>query len=152
MNKKLNRKVFVSIKNNVLMATHCRDYKFKNFEVSAYKNNVRLFNKETELLKIANSCKTLETLVNTYEELRQIGMIIWLLGYYSFQLDKTLDVKKHVKLFEEIEKVTLTQSLNLSPDDIQIRQLRESLEQAANRINAQINFWSNVLPERNGDR
>lgn len=152
MNKKLNRKVFFSIKNNVLMNSFCQDYKFKNFEISAYKTNVRLFNKETELNKIANSCKTLEALVNTYEELRQVGMIIWLLGFYAFQLDKDLNVKKHFKLFEEIEKVTLTQSLNLNPNDIQIRQLRESLEQAANRINAQINFWSNILPERNGGR
>ena len=49
-----------------------------------------------------NSIKTLIALVNKYDEFKQAGMIIWLLGYYSFILDRNLDVKRHFKLFKEI--------------------------------------------------
>ena len=81
-------------------------------------------------------------------------MIIWLLGYYSFILDKNLDVRKHFKLIEEVQHV-YTSPINLNPNDVQIRQIRESLERTANRLSEQVNFWTDMyrnLNERNGDR
>lgn len=154
MNQKLSRRVFVAIKNNVLMTSSCRHYEFNRLDVIAAKTNIRLASKDTENAKIFNSIKTLIALVNKYDEFKQAGMIIWLLGYYSFILDKNLDVKRHFKLFKEIQ-VFYAQQVNLNPNNVQIRQIRESLERTANRLNEQINFWTDMyqnLNERNGGR
>ena len=81
-------------------------------------------------------------------------MIIWLLGYYSFILDKDLDVKRHFKLFKETQ-ILYAQQANLSPNEAQVQQIRGSLERIANRLNEQVNFWTDVyrnLNERNGGR
>lgn len=154
MNQKLSRRVFTAIKSNVLITSQCRYYKFNNLEISATKTNVRLTSKDTEESKMFNSIKTLIALVNKYDEFKQVGMIIWLLGYYSFILDKNLDVRKHFKLIEEVQHV-YTSPVNLNPNDVQVRQIRESLERVANRLSEQVNFWTDMyrnLNERNGGR
>lgn len=154
MNQKLSRRVFAAVKNNVLMTSLCRHYEFNRLDIMAAKTNVRLTSKDTEESKMFNSIKTLIALVNKYDEFKQAGMIIWLLGYYSFILDKDLDVKKHFKLFKEIQ-ILYTQQANLSPNEAQVQQIRGSLERIANRLNEQVNFWTDVyrnLNERNGDR
>jgi len=99
-----------------------------------------------------NSIKTLIALVYKYDEFKQAGMIIWLLGYYSFILDTNLDVKKHFKLFKEVQTI-YAQQLNFGPNEIQTQRLRESMEQIAHRLNEQVSFWTDVyrnLNERNG--
>lgn len=154
MNQKLSRRVFAAVKNNVLMTSLCRHYEFNRLDISAAKTNVRLASKDTENAKIFNSIKTLIVLVNKYDEFKQAGMIIWLLGYYSFILDKNLDVKRHFKLFKEIQ-IFYAQQVNLNPNNVQIQQIRESLERTANRLSEQINFWTDMhqnLNERNGGR
>ena len=154
MNQKLSRRVFVAVKNNVLMTSLCRHYEFNRLDIMASKTNVHFASKDTENAKIFNSIKTLIALVNKYDEFKQAGMIIWLLGYYSFILDKNLDVKRHFKLFKEIQ-IFYTQQVNLNPNDVQVRQIRESLERVANRLSEQVNFWTDVyrnLNERNGGR
>lgn len=154
MNQKLSRRVFAAVKNNVLMTSSCRYYEFNRLDIMASKTNVHFASKDTENSKIFNSIKTLIALVNKYDEFKQAGMIIWLLGYYSFILDKNLDVRKHFKLIEEVQHV-YTSPINLNPNDVQIRQIRESLERTANRLSEQINFWTDMyrnLNERNGDR
>lgn len=154
MNQKLSRRVFVAVKNNVLMTSSCRHYEFNRLDIMAAKTNVRLTSKNTEESKMFNSIKTLIALVNKYDEFKQVGMIIWLLGYYSFILDRNLDVKRHFKLFKEIQ-VFYTQQVNLNPNEAQVQQIRESLERIANRLNEQVNFWTDVyrnLNERNGGR
>lgn len=103
MNQKLSRRVFAVVKNNVLITSECRYYEFNRFDISAAKKNVRFTSKDTAKSKIFNSIKILIVLVNKYDEFKQVGMIIWLLGYYSFILDKDLDVKKHFKLFKETQ-------------------------------------------------
>lgn len=103
MNQKLSRRVFAAVKNNVLMTSSCRHYEFNKLDIMASKTNVHFASKDTENAKIFNSIKTLIALVNKYDEFKQAGMIIWLLGYYSFILDKNLDVKRHFKLFKEIQ-------------------------------------------------
>lgn len=154
MNQKLSRRVFVAVKNNVLMTSSCRHYEFNRLDIMASKTNVHFASKDTENAKIFNSIKTLIALVNKYDEFKQAGMIIWLLGYYSFILDKNLDVKRHFKLFKEIQ-IFYAQQVNLNPNDVQVRQIRESLERVANRLSEQVNFWTDVyrnLNERNGGR
>lgn len=154
MNQKLSRRVFVAVKNNVLITSKCRYYEFNRLDISAAKTNVRLTSKDTEESKIFNSIKTLIALVNKYDEFKQAGMIIWLLGYYSFILDKNLDVKRHFKLFKEIQ-ILYAQQANLTPNEAQVQQIRGSLERIANRLNEQVNFWTDMyrnLNERNGGR
>lgn len=154
MNQKLSRRVFVAVKNNVLMMSSCRHYEFNRLDIMASKRNVHFASKDTENAKIFNSIKTLIALVNKYDEFKQAGMIIWLLGYYSFILDKNLDVKRHFKLFKEIQ-IFYAQQANLSPNEAQVQQIRGSLERIANRLNEQVNFWTDVyrnLNERNGGR
>lgn len=154
MNQKLSRRVFASVKYNILITSQCRYYKFNNLDISAAKTNVCLASKETDNSKMFNSIKTLIALVNKYDEFKQAGMIIWLLGYYSFILDKNLDVRKHFKLIEEVHHI-YTSPVNLNPNDIQVQQVRESLERTANRLSEQINFWTDMyrnLNERNGGR
>lgn len=154
MDQKLSRRVFAAVKNSVLITSECRYYEFNRLDISAAKTNVRLTSKDTEESKMFNSIKTLIALVNKYDEFKQVGMIIWLLGYYSFILDKDLDVKKHFKLFKEVQLLQ-TQQLNLSPNEAQVQQIRGSLERIANRLNEQVNFWTDVyrnLNERNGGR
>ena len=152
MNQKLSRRVFTAVKNNVLITSKCRYYEFNNLNISACKTNIRLTSKSTEESKMFNSIKTLIALVNKYDEFKQIGMVIWLLGYYSFILDTNLDVRKHFKLIEEVQHV-YTSLINLNPNDVQIRQIRESLERTANRLSEQVNFWTDMyqnLNRRNG--
>lgn len=154
MNQKLSRRVFAAVKYNVLMTSECRYYEFDNLNISAAKTNVRLTSKDAEESKMFNSIKTLIALVNKYDEFKQAGMIVWLLGYYSFILDKNLDVKKHFKLLKEVQTI-YAQQANLGPNEIQTQRLRESLEQIANRLNEQVSFWTDVyrnLNERNGDQ
>ena len=154
MSQKLSRRVFTAVKSNVLITSQCRYYKFNEVDISAAKTNVRLTSKNTEESKMFNSIKTLIALVNKYDEFKQAGMIIWLLGYYSFILDKDLDVKKHFKLFKEAQ-ILYAQQANLSPNEAQVQQIRGSLERIANKLNEQVNFWTNVyrnLNERNGGR
>lgn len=152
MNQKLSRRVFVTVKNSVLITSKCRYYKFNNLDISAAKTNIRLTSKDTKESKMFNSIKTLIALVNKYDEFKQAGMIIWLLGYYSFILDTNLDVKKHFKLFKEVQTIYV-QQLNFGPNEIQTQRLRESMEQIAHRLNEQVSFWTDVyrnLNERNG--
>lgn len=154
MNQKLSRRVFAAVKNNVLMTSSCRHYEFNKLDIMASKTNVHFVSKDTENAKIFNSIKTLIALVNKYDEFKQAGMIIWLLGYYSFILDKNLDVKRHFKLFKEIQ-IFYDQQVNLNPNNVKIQQIRGSLERIANRLNEQVNFWTDVyrnLNERNGCR
>lgn len=154
MDQKLSRRVFAAVKNSVLITLECRYYEFDRLDISAAKTNVRLTSKDTEESKMFNSIKTLIALVNKYDEFKQAGMIIWLLGYYSFILDKNLDVKRHFKLFKETQ-ILYAQQANLSPNEAQVQQIRGSLERIANRLNEQVNFWTDVyrnLNERNGDR
>lgn len=154
MNQKLSRRVFAAVKNNVLITSKCRYYEFNRLDISAVKTNIRLTSKDTGESKMFNSIKTLIALVNKYDEFKQAGMIIWLLGYYSFILDRNLDVKRHFKLFKEIQ-VFYAQQANLSPNEDQVQQIRGSLERIANRLNEQVNFWTDVyrnLNERNGGR
>lgn len=152
MNQKLSRRVFTIIKNNVLITSKCRYYEFNNLNISACKTNIGLTSKDTQESKLFNSIKTLIALVNKYDEFKQAGMIIWLLGYYSFILDTNLDVKKHFKLFKEVQTI-YAQQLNFGPNEIQTQRLRESMEQIAHRLNEQVSFWTDVyrnLNERNG--
>lgn len=152
MNQKLSRRVFAAVKNSVLITSKCRYYEFNNLNISAAKTNVRLTSKDTEESKMFNSIKTLIALVDKYDEFKQAGMIIWLLGYYSFILDTNLDVKKHFKLFKEVQ-IIYAQQLNFGPNEIQTQRLRESMEQIAHRLNEQVSFWTDVyrnLNERNG--
>lgn len=154
MNQKLSRRVFAAVKNNVLMTSKCRYYEFDEVDISAAKTNVRLTSKNTKESKMFNSIKTLIALVNKYDEFKQAGMIIWLLGYYSFILDTNLDVKRHFKLFKEVQTI-YAQQLNFGPNEVQTQRLRESLERTANRLSEQINFWTDVyrnFNERNGGR
>ena len=81
-------------------------------------------------------------------------MIVCLLGYYIFILDKKLDVKKHFKLLKEVQRLQ-AQRINLSPTDVQVQQIRRSLEQAASRLNEQIGLWTDIyrnVNRRNGDQ
>lgn len=152
MSQKLSRRVFAAVKNSVLITSKCRYYEFNNLDISAVKTNVRLTSKDTKESKMFNSIKTLIALVNKYDEFKQAGMIIWLLGYYSFILDTNLDVKKHFKLFKEVQTI-YAQQLNFGPNEIQTQRLRESMEQIAHRLNEQVSFWTDVyrnLNERNG--
>ena len=154
MNQKLSRRVFAIVKNSVLITSKCRYYEFNNLDISAAKTNIRLTSKDTKESKMFNSIKTLIALVNKYDEFKQAGMIIWLLGYYSFILDTNLDVKKHFKLFKEVQTI-YAQQLNFGPNEIQTQRLRESMEQIAHRLNEQVSFWTDVyrnLNERNGDQ
>ena len=154
MNQKLSRRVFTAIKNNVLITSKCRYYEFNNLNISAAKTNVNFTSKNTEESKTFNSIKTLIALVNKYDEFKQVGMIVWLLGYYSFILDKKLDVKKHFKLLKEVQRLQ-AQRINLSPTDVQVQQIRRSLEQAASRLNEQIGLWTDIyrnVNRRNGDQ
>ena len=154
MNQKLSRRVFAAVKNNVLMTSSCRHYKFNRLDIMASKTNVHFASKDTENAKIFNSIKTLIALVNKYDEFKQAGMVIWLLGYYSFILDANLDVRKHFKLFKEIQRL-YAQQINLGPNEAQTQQIRESLERIASRLNEQVNFWTDMyrnLNERNGGR
>lgn len=154
MNQKLSRRVFTAVKDNVLITSECRYYEFNRLDISAAKTNIKLTSKDTEESKMFNSIKTLIALVNKYDEFKQAGMIVWLLGYYSFILDKDLDVKKHFKLFKEIQ-ILYAQQANLTPNEVQVQQIRGSLERIANRLNEQVNFWTDVyrnLNERNGDQ
>lgn len=153
MNQKLSRRVFVAVKNSVLITFKCRYYEFNRLDISAAKTNIRLTSKDTEESKMFNSIKTLIALVNKYDEFKQAGMIIWLLGYYSFILDTNLDVKKHFKLFKEVQTI-YAQQLNFGPNEVQTQRLRESMEQIAHRLNEQVNFWTDVyqnLNRRNGN-
>lgn len=152
MNQKLSRRVFAAVKDNVLITSKCRYYEFNRLNISAAKTNVRLTSKDTEESKMFNSIKTLIALVNKYDEFKQAGMIIWLLGYYSFILDKNLDVRKHFKLFKEIQTI-YAQQLNFGPNEVQTQRLRESMEQIAYRLNEQVSIWSSFyqnLNRRNG--
>ena len=154
MSQKLSRRVFTAVKSDVLITSQCRYYKFNEVDISAAKTNVRLTSKDTKESKMFNSIKTLIALVNKYDEFKQAGMIIWLLGYYSFILDKNLDVRKHFKLIEEIQ-IFYAQQTNLGPNEVQVQQIRGSLERIANRLNEQVNFWTDMyrnLNERNGGR
>jgi hypothetical protein len=154
MSQKLSRRVFTAVKSDVLITSQCRYYKFNEVDISAAKTNVRLTSKDTEESKMFNSIKTLIALVNKYDEFKQAGMVIWLLGYYSFILDKNLDVRKHFKLIEEIQ-IFYAQQTNLGPNEVQVQQIRGSLERIANRLNEQVNFWTDMyrnLNERNGGR
>lgn len=153
MNQKLSRRVFAAVKNSVLITSKCRYYEFNRLDISAAKTNVRLTSKDTKESKMFNSIKTLIALVDKYDEFKQAGMIIWLLGYYSFILDKDLDVKRHFKLFKEIQTI-YAQQLNFGPNEVQTQRLRESMEQIANRLNEQVNIWTSLyqnLNRRNGD-
>ena len=153
MNQKLSRRVFAAVKDNVLITSECRYYEFNRLDISAAKTNVRLTSKDTEESKMFNSIKTLIALVNKYDEFKQAGMIIWLLGYYSFILNRNLDVKKHFKLFKEIQTI-YAQQLNFGPNEVQTQRLRESLEQVASRLNEQVNIWTSLyqnLNRRNSD-
>lgn len=152
MNQKLSRRVFVAVKDNVLITSKCRYYEFNNLDISAAKTNVRLTSKDTEESKMFNSIKTLIALVNKYDEFKQAGMIIWLLGYYSFILNRNLDVKRHFKLFKEVQTI-YAQQLNFGPNEVQTQRLRESMEQIARRLNEQVSIWSSFyqnLNRRNG--
>lgn len=152
MNQKLSRRVFTAVKDNVLITSKCRYYEFNRLDISAAKTNVRLTSKDTEESKIFNSIKTLIVLVNKYDEFKQAGMIIWLLGYYSFILNRNLDVKRHFKLFKEVQTI-YAQQLNFGPNEVQTQRLRESMEQIAYRLNEQVSIWSNFyqnLNRRNG--
>ena len=152
MNQKLSRRVFAAVKDNVLITSKCRYYEFNRLNISAAKTNIRLTSKDTEESKMFNSIKTLIALVNKYDEFKQAGMIIWLLGYYSFILDRNLDVKRHFKLFKDIQ-IIYAQQLNFGPNEVQTQRLRESMEQIANRLNEQVNFWTDMyrnLNRRNG--
>lgn len=154
MNQKLSRRVFAAVKNSVLITSECRYYEFNRLDISAAKTNVRFTSKDTAKSKMFNSIKTLIALVNKYDEFKQAGMIVWLLGYYSFILDKDLDVKKHFKLFKETQ-ILYDQQANLTPNEAQVQQIRGSLERIANRLNEQVNFWTDVyrnLNKRNGGR
>jgi hypothetical protein len=154
MNQKLSRRVFAAVKNNVLMTSSCRHYEFNRLDIMASKTNVHFASKDTENAKIFNSIKTLIALVNKYDEFKQAGMIIWLLGYYSFILDKNLDVRKHFGLFKEVQTL-YAQQVNLNPNEAQIQQIRGSLERIASRLNEQVIFWTDVyrnLNKRNGGR
>lgn len=153
MNQKLSRRVFTAVKNNVLITSKCRYYEFDEVDISAAKTNVRLTSKDTEESKMFNSIKTLIALVNKYDEFKQVGMIIWLLGYYSFILDKNLDVRKHFKLLKEVQTI-YAQQFNFGPNEVQTQRLRESMEQIAHRLNEQVNFWIDIyqnLNRRNGN-
>lgn len=153
MNQKLSRRVFAAVKNSVLITSKCRYYEFNNLDISAAKTNVRLTSKDTKESKMFNSIKTLIALVDKYDEFKQAGMIIWLLGYYSFILDKDLDTKRHFKLFKEVQTIC-AQQLNFGPNEVQTQRLRESMEQIAHRLNEQVNFWTDVyqnLNRRNGN-
>lgn len=152
MNQKLSRRVFTIVKNNVLITSKCRYYEFNKVDISACKTNIGLTSKDTGESKLFNSIKTLITLVNKYDEFKQTGMIIWLLGYYSFILDTNLDVRKHFKLFKEIQRL-YAQQINLGPSEAQTQQLRNSLEQITRRLNEQVNIWTSLyqnLNRRNG--
>lgn len=152
MNQKLSRRVFAAVKDNVLITSKCRYYEFNRLNISASKTNVRLTSKDTEESKMFNSIKTLIALVNKYDEFKQAGMIIWLLGYYSFILNRNLDVKRHFKLFKEVQTI-YAQQLNFGPNEVQTQRLRESLERIANRLNEQVNIWTSLyqnLNRRNG--
>ena len=152
MNQKLSRRVFAAVKDNVLITSECRYYEFNRLDISAAKTNVSLTSKDTEESKMFNSIKTLIALVNKYDEFKQAGMIIWLLGYYSFILDKNLDVKRHFKLFKEVQTI-YAQQLNFGPNEVQTQRLRESMEQIAYRLNEQVSIWSSFyqnLNRRNG--
>ena len=152
MNQKLSRRVFAAVKDNVLITSKCRYYEFNRLNISAAKTNVRLTSKDTEESKMFNSIKTLIALVNKYDEFKQAGMIIWLLGYYSFILNRNLDVKRHFKLFKEVQTI-YAQQLNFGPNEVQTQRLRESLERIANRLNEQVNIWTSLyqnLNRRNG--
>lgn len=154
MSQKLSRRVFIAVKSDVLITSQCRYYKFNEVDISAAKTNIRFTSKDTAESKMFNSIKTLIALVNKYDEFKQAGMIVWLLGYYSFILDKDLDVKKHFKLFKETQ-ILYDQQANLTPNEAQVQQIRGSLERIANRLNEQVNFWTDVyrnLNERNGGR
>lgn len=154
MNQKLSRRVFAAVKNNVLITSNCRHYEFKRLDIMAAKTNVHFVSKDAENAKIFNSIKTLIALVNKYDEFKQAGMIVWLLGYYSFILNKNLDVREHFKLFKEIQ-ILYAQQSNLNPNEAQIQQIRGSLERIASRLSEQINFWTDVyrnLNERNSGR
>ena len=154
MNQKLSRRVFTIVKNNVLMTSKCRYYEFNKIDISACKTNIGLTSKDTGESKLFNSIKTLITLVNKYDEFKQAGMIIWLLGYYSFILDTNLDVRKHFKLFKEVQRL-YAQQINLGPNEAQTQQLRDSLERITNRLNEQVNIWTSLyqnLNRRNGGR
>lgn len=153
MNQKLSRRVFAAVKDNVLITSKCRYYEFNRLDISAAKTNVRFTSKDTTESKMFNSIKTLIALVNKYDEFKQAGMIIWLLGYYSFILDKNLDVKRHFKLFKEIQTI-YAQQLNFGPNEVQTQRLRESMEQIAYRLNEQVSIWSSFyqnLNRRNGN-
>lgn len=152
MNQKLSRRVFAAVKDNVLITSKCRYYEFNRLDISAAKTNIRLTSKDTEESKMFNSIKTLIALVNKYDEFKQAGMIIWLLGYYSFVLNRNLDVKRHFKLFKEVQTI-YAQQLNFGPNEVQTQRLRESMEQIANRLNEQVNIWTSLyqnLNRRNG--
>lgn len=140
MNQKLSRRVFAAVKNSVLITSKCRYYEFNNLDISAAKTNVRLTSKDTKESKMFNSIKTLIALVDKYDEFKQVGMIIWLLGYYSFILDKDLDTKRHFKLFKEVQTI-YAQQLNFGPNEVQTQRLRESMEQIAYRLNEQVSIW-----------
>ena len=118
MNQKLSRHVFTAVKNNVLITSKCRYYEFNRLDISAAKTNVGFTSKDTGESKLFNSIKTLTALVNKYDEFKQAGMIIWLLGYYSFILDTNLDVRKHFKLLKEIQVIS-AQQLNFGPNEVQ---------------------------------
>lgn len=153
MNQKLSRRVFAAVKDNVLITSKCRYYEFNRLNISAAKTNIRLTSKDIEESKMFNSIKTLIALVNKYDEFKQAGMIIWLLGYYSFILNRNLDVKRHFKLFKEVQ-IIYAQQLNFGPNEVQTQRLRESLERIANRLNEQVNIWTSFyqnLNRRNGN-
>nr|DAG00814.1 MAG TPA: hypothetical protein [Myoviridae sp. ctJ2i1] len=153
MNQKLSRRVFAAVKDNVLITSKYRYYEFNRLDISAVKTNVRLTSKDTEESKMFNSIKTLIALVNKYDEFKQAGMIIWLLGYYSFILNRNLDVKRHFKLFKEVQTI-YAQQLNFGPNEVQTQRLRESMEQIAYRLNEQVSIWSSFyqnLNRRNGE-
>lgn len=152
MNQKLSRRVFAAVKDNVLITSECRYYEFNRLNISAAKTNVGLTSKDTGESKLFNSIKTLIALVNKYDEFKQAGIIIWLLGYYSFILNRNLDVKRHFKLFKEVQTI-YAQQLNFGPNEVQTQRLRESLERTANRLNEQVSIWSSFyqnLNRRNG--
>lgn len=153
MNQKLSRRVFTAVKNNVLITSKCRYYEFNRLDISAAKTNIRFTSKDTKESKMFNSIKILIALVNKYDEFKQAGMIIWLLGYYSFILNRNLDVKRHFKLFKEVQTI-YAQQLNFGPNEVQTQRLRESMEQIAYRLNEQVSIWSNFyqnLNRRNGN-
>ena len=152
MSQKLSRRVFTAVKSDVLITSQCRYYKFNEVDISAAKTNIRFTSKDTKESKMFNSIKTLIALVDKYDEFKQAGMIIWLLGYYSFILNRNLDVKRHFKLFKEVQTI-YAQQLNFGPNEVQTQRLRESMEQISHRLNEQVSFWTDVyrnLNERNG--